>query len=158
MPRLKDVVIEDFRPGDAEAFQRLNLLWIRRYFTVASSDERVFADPWKTIIEPGGSIFFARIDRRTVGTAGLLRHDQDTWELAKMAVEESMRGHGIGEKLGEAVIDRARRNGGKVIFLESNDQLTPAINLYRKLGFRQADRPGGKSEYERANIYMVLDL
>ncbi|MDH4069865.1 MAG: GNAT family N-acetyltransferase [Ignavibacteria bacterium] len=151
-------VIEDFREGDGEAFERLNLAWIRRYFAVEPADTDLFADPWNAIIGPGGSIFFARVDGRTVGTCALLKHDNDRWELAKMAVEESMQGFGIGETLGRAVIDRARELGGRIIFLESNDQLLPAIGLYRKLGFRDAERPESGSEYKRANVYMVMDL
>lgn len=155
---LKPIVITDLRPGEEDEFRRLNLLWIERYFAVEEPDRLLFADPWKAVIEPGGSILFARLEKRIVGTCALLRHDAAVWELAKMAVEEVMQGLGIGEQLGRGIIDRARRNGGRTLFLESNDRLTPAINLYLKLGFRHAGRPGDQSAYSRANVHMVLDL
>ena len=139
-------------------FKTLNLEWIQRYFKVEEADIKAFEDPESSIIDPGGSIFFASYDGRIVGTCALVKHDDTTFELAKMAVSEEARGKGIGEELGRAIIDQAKRSGGTVLFLESNDVLKPAMKLYRKLGFKDSDRPGGPSEYERANIYMSLVL
>jgi len=73
-----------------------------------------------------------------------------------MAVTENARGKNIGRLLGEAVINKARQIGAKKIYLESNTVLEPAINLYRKLGFRKVTGP--PSPYTRCNIQMELLL
>ena len=58
--------------------------------------------------------------------------------------------------LGEAIIKRAKELGVKRVYLESNTILTPAINLYRKLGFTEF--AGETSPYQRCNIQMELFL
>ena len=54
------------------------------------------------------------------------------------------------------VIAKAKELGCKKIFLESNTLLRPAIQLYRKAGFREVEiyRPS----YERVDIQMELAL
>ncbi|HMI01089.1 MAG TPA: GNAT family N-acetyltransferase, partial [Pedobacter sp.] len=58
--------------------------------------------------------------------------------------------------LGNAVIEKARSLGARKIYLESNTILTPAINLYHKLGFKKV--AGHATPYERCNIQMELSL
>jgi GNAT superfamily N-acetyltransferase len=91
-----------------------------------------------------------------VGACALIRGDDGSVELAKMAVDAAARGRGIGRALGEAAIARARALGATRVELLSNTVLAPAIALYRALGFVEA--PMHDTEYERANIRMVLDL
>jgi ribosomal protein S18 acetylase RimI-like enzyme len=50
----------------------------------------------------------------------------------------------------------ARAAGASRLILESNTILTPAISLYRKLGFTEFT--GVPSEYNRCNIHMELAL
>ena len=82
--------------------------------------------------------------------------DDDTYELAKMAVMERNRGKNIGWLLGKAVINKARELGAKKVFLESNTILEPASNLYHELGFQKV--VGRRSPSERCNIQMELKL
>jgi GNAT superfamily N-acetyltransferase len=92
-----------------------------------------------------------------VGTCALIRMDDSTYELAKMAVSPTAHGLGIGERLGRAAITKAKALGASRLYLESNTKLVPAINLYHKLGF-QKTVAGAPSPYERCNIQMELDL
>ncbi|MGH7622684.1 MAG: GNAT family N-acetyltransferase, partial [Gemmatimonadaceae bacterium] len=78
------------------------------------------------------------------------------YELAKMTVSESARGLGVGRALGNAAISHARAIGARRVELWTNDSLAPAIALYKSLGF--VDAPLGHTEFERANVHMVLDL
>jgi len=43
-------------------------------------------------LQPGGHILMARYNREIVGTCALIKTDDDTYELAKMAVTERARG------------------------------------------------------------------
>jgi GNAT superfamily N-acetyltransferase len=98
----------------------------------------------------------ARNNDEIVGTCALIKIDDNTYELAKMAVTEKARGKGIGWLLGQAVINKARNLEAKTVLIESNTVLEPAINLYQKLGFRKI--VGQPSPYERCNIQMELKL
>jgi GNAT superfamily N-acetyltransferase len=81
------------------------------------------------------------------------------FELAKMAVSERYRGHGIGRKLLEYAIAQAKVLGAHTLELASNAKLANAVHLYESLGFRHlpADRVG-RSPYARANVFMELHL
>lgn len=87
--------------------------------------------------------------------------DENTYELAKMAVSPGVQGKGIGLLLSKSIIKKAKSLGAKRLYLESNSVLTPAINLYIKLGFKHIEdvvSEGIKSPYERCNIQMELSL
>jgi DNA-binding MarR family transcriptional regulator/ribosomal protein S18 acetylase RimI-like enzyme len=155
--QLSNVEIIDFLPEYKTAFRDLNYEWLEKYFSIEDEDRKPLEDPENEIIKKGGSIFFAKLNNEIVGTAALIRHDDNTFELAKMAVTEKAQGKQIGKKLAEAVIDKAREHDQTKIFLETSTKLIPAMNLYRKLGFRQTE-VSKQSKYERATITMELSL
>lgn len=74
-----------------------------------------------------------------------------------MAVSEKFQGKKIGRKLIEALIDRAAAKGATSIYLETNDSLTPAVNLYRSVGFLP-DPTRDHGVYQRVNLVMQLLL
>ena len=152
----ENFVIVPFAPQYRDAFRSLNLAWITAHWDPEPEDFKLLDHPEEHIIEPGGHILFALIGPEVVGTCALVKTDAHGYELAKMAVAESARGHGIGLALGQAVIEPAKQAGATRVFLESNTILEPAIALYRKLGFEPFS--GDPSPYERANIQMELYL
>ncbi|MCC2545669.1 GNAT family N-acetyltransferase [Hymenobacter sp. BT175] len=150
------ITIVAYHPGHQAAFQALNKEWITRYFTLEDLDRRMLEDPQGYILAPGGFIFMAEQQGEAVGTAALIREPDGNFELAKMAVSPKAQGLGIGFLLGQAAIAQAREAGARHVELLSNRILTPALSLYRKLGFAEA--PLLPSEYQRADIRMVLTL
>ena len=153
------VEIRPFKPAYAEAFRTLNMSWIEHYFKVEEADRQVLDDPAGRIINLGGEVLFAvsRGREQVIGTCALIRLENETAELAKMAVCEEAKGKQVGSLLGEFVIERARARGFQTLVLESNRKLTPAMSLYKKLGFVEKPFPH-PSEYSRADIYMELSL
>jgi len=154
---MSPVEIIEYAPAYKEHFKSLNLEWIERYFTVEDADRKALDDPEQYILQKGGYVFFARDGEEIVGTCALIKHDSETYELAKMGVTEKARGKQIGKRLGLAVIEKARSVGAKSIILETNDKLQPALALYRNLSFVMQN-PAKKSQYQRANVFMKLDL
>lgn len=150
------VVIVPYIPRHRAAFRDLNLAWISRWFKVEEADRRVLEDPEGEILDRGGHILVAEVGAEPVGVCALIREPAGVFELAKMAVDESARRLGVGQALGRAAIALARSVGAKEIELVSNRSLAPALALYRKLGFVEA--PLASTEYERADIRMVLSL
>lgn len=148
--------IIDFAPQHADAFRALNLAWIRQHWEPEEADFKALDHPREYILEPGGYIAMAELDGEIVGTCALLKMGDGGYELAKMTVAESARGHGIGRRLIEAVVERARVLGGHRVFLESNSVLKTAIALYETMGFRYIE--GVESPYTRCNLQMELVL
>lgn len=154
-----DVTIREFRTGDETAFRRLNEAWITRYFVLEPKDQVSLIDPQSSILDGGGRIFLAADRGQVCGCCAILRIRPGEFEVVKMAVAESHQGTGIGRKLLETVINESRAAGAKRLYLETNHQLTPAIHLYKSLGFRHipAERVV-PSPYARADVYMELYL
>jgi GNAT superfamily N-acetyltransferase len=153
------VSIRSFRSEDANDFRRLNEEWITRYFGLEEKDSRTLNDPGKYILAPGGYIAMAFVGRDAVGCCALIRLDDTSFEVAKMAVTPSWQGRGLGRKLLEHVISEARQLEAERLYLETNSTLTPAIRLYESLGFRHLPAgPVTPSPYQRADVYMELFL
>jgi predicted N-acetyltransferase YhbS len=61
---------------------------------------------------------------------------EPTWSIMRMlSVDPVARGQGIGRQLSEACIERARRDGAKVVGLHSSPVMTVALPMYLRLGF-----------------------
>ena len=150
------ITVHDWRPEWRHHFERLNLDWLERYFSVEDIDRRVLGDPQRHILAPGGHVFFAADGERVIGTGALLHEGEGVYEVSKMAVEPAEQGRGVGRRLLQALIARYRSLGGTTLFLESNRKLAPAIHLYEAMGFRDRGRKPD-SHYARSDIYMVWE-
>jgi GNAT superfamily N-acetyltransferase len=148
------VEIIPFEPRYREDFRRLNVAWLEKFFRVEPVDAEVLSNPERTILDPGGHILFARSGDEIVGTCALIPEGDGRFELSKMAVDERHQGLGLGRKLLEAAVAKAKALGAAELFLESSSKLTTAIRLYETSGFVHTPPPGA-SHYERADVYMV---
>jgi DNA-binding MarR family transcriptional regulator/N-acetylglutamate synthase-like GNAT family acetyltransferase len=148
--------IVPYAPKYKKAYKRLNEAWIEKHWKLEKSDHKALDKPKENIINRGGYIAIAVHKNEAVGTCSLINMGDGSYELAKMAVDEAMKGKGLGYQLGSHILDKARELGAKRVYLESNTILAPALNLYRKLGFRRIIGPS--SPYDRCNIQMELML
>jgi N-acetylglutamate synthase-like GNAT family acetyltransferase len=150
------IKIVNYQPNHAQAFKELNEAWINQYFEMEESDRKMLDDPQGYILDKGGAILIAEFNGAPVGTCALIKMEDKTFELAKMAVSAGVQGQKIGWKIGVATIEKAKELGADTVYLETNSVLQPAINLYKKLGFKDAE--GYCSPYARCNVQMELKL
>jgi N-acetylglutamate synthase-like GNAT family acetyltransferase len=146
------VKIIPFSSDLKEYIKTLNKEWLQKYFRVEEKDEIVLSNPQEEIIDKGGMIFYAKYNEEILGTVSLMKVDETTFELSKMAVSDKAQGLGIGNKLLVHCLAVAEENNIKKLFLYSNRILLPAIHLYEKFGFIEV--PLGNVSYERADIKM----
>lgn len=149
-----DLKIVDFNPTYADAFLRLNLEWLEKYFYVEDIDKTVLRNPQREIIDRGGYILFATINDDVVGTVALKSRGASDFELTKMAVTATQQGAGVGRALLCAAIRRFEAIMGARLYLETHSSLSTAIHLYESAGFVHGNPPS-LSEYARADTYMV---
>ena len=142
--------IVPYEQRHAGAFRDLNLEWIREYFTLEELDRQHLFSPAEAILSPGGAIFIAERGAVVVGCCALLNHGGGVYEVSKMAVDRSCRGHGVGRVLLAEVMRRAQAMGATKLTIVSNTVLGPAIHLYKQLGFREV--PLRSQAYARGNI------
>ena len=144
-----EIEIIDYLPAYKDDFKRLNLEWISKYFEVEEPDLQQLDHPEEYILAKGGKIYLARTGTQIIGTITLKKDSDTVYELSKMAVSPEFQGRGVARLLAEHLIREAINLGCTLLFLESNQKLVPALNLYKKLGFSEV--PLGQSPYSRAD-------
>lgn len=82
-------------------------------------------------------VVVADADGEIIGLAGA---QYSEWNrravLRHLYVQPSQRGSGVGRALMESVFDYARRVGARCVWLETQNVNYPAIQFYRRQGFR----------------------
>ena len=96
---MPEITLRLFQHGDADAFRKLNEEWIARYFSLEEHDHVQLRDPEDSILRPGGQIIMAVAGEERIGCCALIFVRPGVFEVAKMAVSERYRGHGIGRKV-----------------------------------------------------------
>ena len=127
---------------------------------IAALEREYFSLPWteeqlSRYMERENSLFFAAFDGSKlvgyIGAAAVL----DEMEIFNVAVAESHRRRGIGERLVCALLDAALEMGGiERVTLEVRAGNSGAIALYEKLGFEEVGRR--KNYYEKPREDAVL--
>lgn len=153
------VSIVEFKPKYADRFREITREWLEEFFEIEPYDRIVLKDPEGQILAHGGSIFFALVGEEVVGTCALIRHAEKKYELAKMGVEREYRGRGIGRKLAEAAIEKARVAHADEVVLATSRILEQANRLYHSMGFHETRMDEiGPLPYKRRSIVLKLDL
>ncbi len=148
------VKIINYTPETKIYIKNLNVEWLEKYFYVEPIDFQVLDNPQTEIIDKGGMIFYAAYNDQIVGTTSLMKIDETSYELTKMAVTAAFQGLGISKALMEHCILVAKQMGAQKLILYSNTKLEIAIKLYRKYNFVEV--PLAHSNYKRSNIKMEL--
>ena len=138
-PALSGVRFRDASADDAEAVARID--------RAAFPDTPMPIPAYRALIESGEEQALLALRRgEVVGFCSYARHDPGAGYIHTLAVAEAARREGIGEALTARVLKRLFAAGAGRVTLTTDDDNTPAIRLYLKLGFRQT-RAG--RDYER---------
>jgi ribosomal protein S18 acetylase RimI-like enzyme len=90
------------------------------------------------IASEASTIFVARVEGRVVGSLTLAMFRIPTgiraW-IEDVVVDDSARGHGVGEALNRAALDHAKANGAITVELTSRPSREAANRLYQRMGF-----------------------
>jgi len=84
------------------------------------------------------ALFVCRIGHRVIGVCGLNQDpfsNKDIGRIRRLYVLEEFRGQGVGRRLVEAVIHRARGHYSKLVLRTDNPR---SGEFYKRLGFRES--------------------
>lgn len=132
----------------------------------ANKPGTVYFDPttdalYELFRTPGSYYFVATIDHQVVGGCGIFPTENlpvGTCELVKLYVAKEARGTGLGKQLMEQSMSWAKANGYTQVYLESMPELTKAVSIYEKVGFKSLDGPLGNSGHNGCDIWMLKKL
>jgi ribosomal-protein-alanine acetyltransferase len=112
------------------------------------------------LIAPHTTYVVAKESNSLIGYAGLSKLASSTSsDIQTIAVSESHRGLGVGRKLMESLLDFAREQKAKEVFLEVREDKPTPQKLYTSLGFSAIDRRENYYQPDGvAAIVMRLDL
>ena len=118
-------------------------------------------DLFSLFVVPRSVYYVAQKDGIIVGGCGIFPTTGlpgDCTELVKYYVLNGERGHGIGKKLMELCIEKARQFGYGRLYLETVPELGDAIRIYEKAGFEHITSAMGNSGHIFCNVWMLKDL
>ena len=104
------------------------------------------------VIEKNGEIY---------GGAGIKQLDNfegNVCELQKMYFLPEARGIGLGGKMMEICLQKAKEYGFEQCYLETLPYMKDARKLYRKVGFKDLEAPMGDTGHYSCNLWMLKDL
>ena len=104
------------------------------------------------VIEKNGEIF---------GGAGVKQLDNyigNVCELQKMYFLPEARGIGLGSKMMQTCLQKAKQFGFEQCYLETLPYMKDARKLYRKVGFKDLEAPMGDTGHYSCNLWMLKDL
>lgn len=114
------------------------------------------------LFETPGSIYYvAEKDNQILGgcgifpTAGL---PDKTCELVKLYLAPEARGTGLGKALMLKAMSWAKEAGYEQVYLESMPELSNAVTMYEKLGYKRLPKSLGNSGHDGCSIWMLKAL
>ena len=111
--------------------------------------------------QEGSDYWLAEEDGVILGGCGIYPTDglpDGCVELVKFYLSADARGKGIGKILMQKSIESAQHYGYNEVYLESFPELSTAIGMYEKAGFKKLDHALGNSGHFACNIWMLLVL
>lgn len=121
---------------------------------------RAFGDFLAAFSPPRDRIFVAERDRKFIGSIAVKGLPDATAQLRFLLVERWARGHGLGRRLVQCVLDHARGAGERRIVLDTASDLAAARSLYAAHGFHKIQSVSGEPWLPRgvASERWALDL
>ncbi len=132
----------------------------------ANKPGTVFFDPTTDalyeLFRTPGSVYYVALDaNQVIGGCGIFPTENlpaGTCELVKLYVNQSARGKGLGKLLLEKPMHWTKNNGYTQVYLESMPELSKAVSIYEKLGFKNLPGPLGNSGHDGCDIWMIKTL
>lgn len=88
---------------------------------------------------PDGCLVIARVEGNVAACIALRRFDALTGEIKRLYVRPTYRGRGLAKQLTVRMLEEATRIGYERVVLDTLRSMTPAVSLYRSMGFQEIE-------------------
>lgn len=108
------------------------------------------------IPEKRGLFLVVLDDGRVVGTGALRKKTDEVAELKRIWLLEEYHGRQIGYRVVNQLLDFAREQGYKSVYLESTQRQKRALAFYRRMGFQDVPSPHDAQDFDGVSMEMAL--
>ena len=111
--------------------------------------------------KPTSFYYVVEHNNKVVGGAGIAQLDNfegNTCELQKMYFLPITRGKGLGSKLINVCLEKAKTVGFENCYLETMPYMNAAQALYKRSGFVNLDKPMGNTGHYSCPVWMLKKL
>lgn len=113
--------------------------WLGRDLSFQNLDKEL-ADIAEKYTAPNGELLVAIDDNDVVlGMVAYYQHSDTRCEMKRLYVRPEGRGHALGDRLIESIMDHAKASRYKEMVLDTIEPLEAAIHLYKKHGFVECE-------------------
>ncbi|NBI07273.1 GNAT family N-acetyltransferase [Senegalia massiliensis] len=151
---MSEMKIINYQEKYHDNLKRLSYEWLEKYKLLEPEDEKMLNNPKEIILDKGGFIFLAQYGEEIVGTVSLMKINDDTFEIVKLSVTKKYQGLNIGEILIRKCLYISKQNKAIKVILFSNHILKYAIDLYKRIGFKEVAFENNK--YIESDLKMEL--
>jgi N-acetylglutamate synthase-like GNAT family acetyltransferase len=146
------IVIREFRQRDQVQVRRLVLLGLQEHWgKLDRTLNQDLNDIAKNYANAAFLVAELTTQRRIVGSGALVPRGAGVAEVVRMSVSSDMRRHGLGTRLLQALVDRARGMGLRKVILETTETWHEVIAFYQRFGFRI-------THHQEGDVYFAFDL
>ena len=120
-----------------------------------------FSSPYEAFQRPRSTYYVAIRDDKIVGAAGIAEltdAPKGICELRKLFVLPEARQAGLGTRLLETCLERARELGYRRCYVETTGRMALGKNLYEKCGFRRIRQRYGPALWKACDEWYITDL
>lgn len=114
------------------------------------------------LFQTAGSVYYiAEINGTLVGGCGIFPTEglpDGTCELVKLYLAATARGTGLGKALMLKAMAWAKENEYMQVYLETMPELSNAVTMYEKLGYKRLTKSLGNSGHDGCSIWMLKAL
>ena len=159
-----EVIIREIQPKDNAAVagvirQVLVDLGVPKVGTAYA--DKALDDMYGAYDVPKATYFVAEEGGRIIGCAGVAQlenFDGNVCELQKMYFLEEARGKGLGGKMIDTCLAKAKEFGFEACYLETMPYMKAAQKLYQKSGFQYIDAPMGNTGHYSCPVWMLKEI
>lgn len=154
MPYSAGVKVHRAEPDEADAAYAIITEYYEAVRVLVRDDRGVFEQEY---FANGAGVWLATVGWEIVGCIALhcLPYLKDSGEIKRLYVRGEHRGKGVAEALLWALEAYAVEHGYVSLYLDSKDDLMPAIQFYRRHGYLPCER---YNDNPQATIFMRKEL
>lgn len=161
---MKEVVIREITTQDNEQVAQVvrNVLLELGVPKVGTAyADKALDDMFGTYNVQRAAYFVAEENGEIIGCAGIAQLDNyegNVCELQKMYLLQKSRGKGLGAKMIEVCLQKAKEFGFEACYLETMPYMKAAQKLYQNNGFEYIDAPLGDTGHYSCPVWMLKKI